>query len=317
MPETSFAAGHALLPSRGLIQFERVSFRYRGDETVVLQDISFKLRPRRSNRNRRTFGVGQEHGRQAYPTSLRARRRPRAYRRHRPQHGRPGLAAPPDRRCSAGKRALNRSIRDNLLSPIPTLSFDGIVDAAQLAGVQEVIKAECVANLKQLVSPVDGVSAATCDPHGRVVVTPAQPLAVVVPAESGLEIEALVSNRDIGFVVPGQEARIKVDTFNFTRCGLLHGRIVSISRDSHRRWRCPPRLRATGRQQASPSKRSRRNSAIPPASLDETQLPVDGKLVDLAAAITATVEIKTGSRRIISYLQSSIARYMQEVLRER
>jgi len=56
------------------------------------------------------------------------------------------------------------------------------------------------------------------------VVTPAQPLLVVVPQDSHLEIEAMVSNRDVGFVEPGQEAEIKVATFNFTRYGLLHGR---------------------------------------------------------------------------------------------
>ena len=46
--------------------------------------------------------------------------------------------------------------------------------------------------------------------------TPAQALAVVVPIDSHLEIEAMVSNRDIGFVYAGQEAEIKIDTFSFT-----------------------------------------------------------------------------------------------------
>jgi hypothetical protein len=45
------------------------------------------------------------------------------------------------------------------------------------------------------------------------VVTPAQALLVLVPQESQLEIEAMISNRDIGFVRPGQDAEIKVDTF--------------------------------------------------------------------------------------------------------
>jgi hemolysin D len=41
-------------------------------------------------------------------------------------------------------------------------------------------------------------------------------LAVVVPSDAVLEIEARISNRDIGFVPVGQVAEIKVDTFNFT-----------------------------------------------------------------------------------------------------
>lgn len=51
------------------------------------------------------------------------------------------------------------------------------------------------------------------------VVTPAQALLVVVPHKSHPEVEAMVSSRDTGFVSPGQDAEIKVDT-NFTRYGL-------------------------------------------------------------------------------------------------
>jgi len=44
----------------------------------------------------------------------------------------------------------------------------------------------------------------------------------------------LVSNRDIGFIAPGQAAEIKIDTFNFTRYGLAHGKIASVSQDADR-----------------------------------------------------------------------------------
>jgi hemolysin D len=64
------------------------------------------------------------------------------------------------------------------------------------------------------------------------VLAPAQPLLVVVPLDNHLDIEARVSNRDIGFVEAGQEAEIKVATFNFTRYGLLHGRVLMVSRDA-------------------------------------------------------------------------------------
>ena len=60
----------------------------------------------------------------------------------------------------------------------------------------------------------------------------AQPLLVVVPLDSHLEIEAMVSNRDIGFVHEGQPAEIKIDTFSFTRYGLLHGEVISVSQDA-------------------------------------------------------------------------------------
>jgi hypothetical protein len=52
-------------------------------------------------------------------------------------------------------------------------------------------------------------------------------------------------------------------------------------------------------------------------SLDRTQMRVEDKLVNLSPGMAVTVEIKTGTRRIISYLLSPVLRYKQEVLRER
>jgi hemolysin D len=46
-------------------------------------------------------------------------------------------------------------------------------------------------------------------------------------------------------------------------------------------------------------------------------MQVEDKLVNLSPGMAVTVEIKTGSRRIISYLLSPLVRYKQEVLRER
>jgi hemolysin D len=39
-----------------------------------------------------------------------------------------------------------------------------------------------------------------------------------VPADSRLEVEAMVSNRDIGFVGPGQQVEVKIDTFRAMAC---------------------------------------------------------------------------------------------------
>jgi hemolysin D len=63
-----------------------------------------------------------------------------------------------------------------------------------------VIKAERKAKLQILTVPMDGVVHRLVVHTIGGVVTPAQPLAVVVPHDSELEIEAMVSDRDIGFV---------------------------------------------------------------------------------------------------------------------
>ena len=59
--------------------------------------------------------------------------------------------------------------------------------------------------------------------------TPAQQLLRIVPADGDIEVDAVVANQDVGFVEIGQEAEIKIQTFPFTRYGLIHGRVDRIS----------------------------------------------------------------------------------------
>ena len=151
------------------------------------------------------------------------------------------------------------------------------------------------------------------------VVTPAQSLLVIVPSDSRLEIEAMVSNRDIGFVHAGQDAEIKVDTFNFTRYGLLHGHVLSISQDAlirdRQQDRSSDRTLGTPTETSEPMGQELNYSAR--ISLDHTQMRIDDRMVDLSPGMAVTVEIKTGSRTILSYLLSPLRRYRQETLRER
>jgi hemolysin D len=151
------------------------------------------------------------------------------------------------------------------------------------------------------------------------VVTPAQALLAVVPDESRLEIEAMVSNRDIGFVRPGQWVEIKVDTFPFTRYGLLHGRVLSVSQDAIVRDKP---LEATANKTAGTelgSSEPKGQDLVYAAriSLDRTQMQIEGNVVNLSPGMAVTVEVKTGSRTVISYLFSPLIRYRQESLRER
>jgi hypothetical protein len=48
------------------------------------------------------------------------------------------------------------------------------------------------------------------------------------------------------------------------------------------------------------------------ASIERTQLDVDGRIVDLTPGMAVTAEIKTGQRRVTEYLPSPILRYKQE-----
>jgi hemolysin D len=199
--------------------------------------------------------------------------------------------------------------------------FDDLTKAEQKAAglAQDVIKAERKARLQTLTAPIEGIVQQLAVHTIGGVVTPAQPLAVVVPLDSELEIEAMVSNRDIGFVVAGQEAEIKVDTFNFTRYGLLRGRVTSISLDAIVRNRDgePSRAAPVGTQTATSDPNGQELVYAARVALDRAQMEIEGVPVQLLPGMAVTVEIRTGSRRIISYVLSPLVRYRQEVLRER
>jgi membrane fusion protein, hemolysin D len=184
---------------------------------------------------------------------------------------------------------------------------------------QDLIKAQQKTKLQQLTSPVDGVVQQLAVHTVGGVVTPAQALLVIVPRESKLEIEAMVSNHDIGFVAPGQGAEIKVDTFNFTRYGLLHGEVVSVSQDAIIRDKPKDggNARALGTEQESSEPAGQELNYSARVSLDRTQMQVEDRLVNLSPGMAVTVEIKTGQRTILSYLLSPLQRYQQDVLHER
>jgi hemolysin D len=149
-------------------------------------------------------------------------------------------------------------------------------------------------------------------------VTPAQALLVVVPTDSHLEVEAMISNRDIGFVEPGQAAEIKVDTFSFTKYGLIPGHVVSVSHDAISRNRPErPGEKAPGTEAGSSEPSGQELIYSARVALDRTQIQVENKLVDLSPGMAVTVEIKTGSRTVLSYLLSPLLRFKQESLRER
>jgi len=181
---------------------------------------------------------------------------------------------------------------------------------------QDLIKAEQRTRQQQLTAPVDGVVQQLAIHTVGGVVTPAQSLLVVVPGDNRLEIEAMVSNRDIGFVHAGQQAEIKVDTFNFTRYGLLHGAVLSVSPDAIARDAPPERPNDAARSDSSEPKGQELNYSAR-VSLDTAQMRIDDRMLDLSPGMAVTVEIRTGSRRILSYLLSPLARYARDSLRER
>jgi hemolysin D len=153
-------------------------------------------------------------------------------------------------------------------------------------------------DLHRLRAPVAGtVQQLTAETVGGVV-QPAEPLMIIVPDDAPLEIRAQVLNRDAGFVTRDQLAEIKLEAFNFTKYGTLNGSVASISSD------------AIEDENLGLVYETR-------VALDRTDIVVDGNEVPLAPGMSVTVEIKTGTRRVIEFLLSPLQRYQDEAIRER
>ena len=187
---------------------------------------------------------------------------------------------------------------------------------AQLS--EDIVKAEKRMQDQVLRAPIDGTVQQLAIHTVGGVVTPAQTLMAIVPADSHLEIEAMVLNRDIGFVEQGQSAEIKIDTFNFTRYGLLYGKVLDLSHDAIVREK-PAKPGATPASAAADSSEPQGQELLYFArvSLAQNWMQIADKRVNLEAGMAVTVEIKTGTRRIIEYVLSPLLRYRQESLRER
>ena len=179
-------------------------------------------------------------------------------------------------------------------------TYDGLRQAREQIGqyTPQVAKAGQRSQLMQLRAPVDGTVQQLAIHTVGGVVTPAQALMAVVPSEGALEVEAIVLNKDIGFVRPGQRATVKVESFPYTRHGYLEGIVETVSHDAVQ---------------------DERLGLVFPArvKLSDASLVIDGVRVSLTPGMSLSVEIKTGKRRVIDYLLSPLKQHGSEALRER
>ncbi|MCR4377234.1 MAG: HlyD family type I secretion periplasmic adaptor subunit [Rhodospirillales bacterium] len=188
---------------------------------------------------------------------------------------------------------------DQLIAEERRTTQDQLAEVAARADSlsQELVKAYDRNRQQTLRAPVDGVVQQLAIHTQGGVVTPAQELMVIVPAADGIVIEAMIQNKDIGFVVEGQDAEIKVDSFPFTKYGTIRGDVKTVSRDAvldeQQGWVYPARF-----------------------NLWETEIIVGNKTVPLSPGMTVMAEIKTGKRKLIQYLLAPLQEYQSESLRE-
>ncbi|MCA0302874.1 MAG: HlyD family type I secretion periplasmic adaptor subunit [Proteobacteria bacterium] len=148
-----------------------------------------------------------------------------------------------------------------------------------------------------VVAPVSGLVQSLPNPRAGQVVAPGEVVAEIVPSDEGLLFEARLSPRDIGFVVAGQPAKVKVDAYDFSRYGALDGVVDSVSATTIADPRGAPYYRLRIRLEKL-------------AFRDDRNLAVQ-------AGMTGEADVRTGRKTVFQYLWKPIYTNLDLALTER
>jgi hemolysin D len=187
-----------------------------------------------------------------------------------------------------------------LIEEARRIAYDQLAEGERIAAAshQDALRSGAHSKLLRLTAPVDGtVQQLTVHTVGGIVEA-AKPLMLIVPIEKKVAVEAFLENRDVGFVVEGQAAHIKVDAFDYSKYGTITGEVSHVSRDA-----------------IDDEKKGLIYSTK--INLDQNSINVNGRSTLLTAGMSVNVEIKTGERRIIEYVLSPLVHHARESLNER
>jgi hemolysin D len=193
-----------------------------------------------------------------------------------------------------------RHQKTSLTAELRKTEQDALNEANRLmaASAQDVLKARAHGALLKLTSPVDGTVQQLMVHTVGGVVPAAQPLMQIVPQQTGIEMEAFMENKDVGFVHVGQIAQVKIDAFDYTKYGTVPAKVSHVSQD------------------AIQDEKKGLIFSVKLVLMQPT-INVDGKVVNLSPGMSGSVEIKTGARRIIQYVLSPLLQHARESLNER
>jgi HlyD family secretion protein len=139
----------------------------------------------------------------------------------------------------------------------------------------------------------------------------AEPLIILIPTSVPLISEIQLGSSSVGEASVGDKVLVKVDAFPYQRYGGLHGRIRSISFESHAGG-IPSDLESVANKRAVSS-----------GGLHRVAIELDGSRMEklpanrhLFPGMTVTAEIHLGKRRIINYILHPLLRGLNESFRE-
>lgn len=160
-------------------------------------------------------------------------------------------------------------------------------------------------SLMQLKAPQDGFVNDLATHTVGTVTQPGTILMTLVPTSEPVRAEVWLSNKDVGFVQPGQKVKIKFISFQFQKYGMLDGVIKHVAAD------------AADKEQNFSRDEQNAFTYKTFVALKSQKLMVDGYSYDLIPGMQVTAEIKLGRRTILEYLLSPVRKAFHDAGRER
>ncbi|MEK3805986.1 HlyD family type I secretion periplasmic adaptor subunit [Bacillus sp. FSL H8-0547] len=163
---------------------------------------------------------------------------------------------------------------------------------------QEEVKFTKELALATIISPVDGYISELAQLTSGSVITPNEKIMSIIPKGTELIIEAEIQNKDIGFIEKNQKVFVKMDTYPFQKYGQINGTVLYISPDSFKNNKKEPYFKVL-------------------VKLDKNQLEKNGEKYLIMPGMTASVDVKTGKRRILDFFIDPIKKHLVESINVR
>lgn len=170
----------------------------------------------------------------------------------------------------------------------------------QIARLNELLATATDQGLRaEIRSPIDGVVKRLRYNTIGGVVAPGDPIMEIVPTEDKLVVAAKLAPADRGYVHGGQDAMVKVTTYDYIRYGGLKGRVTHVAPDS-----------------SSDAKTNATYFEVT-VETDKANLGDDTVPLPISAGMEAVVDIHTGTRTVADYLLAPVLKLRHEAFRER
>jgi adhesin transport system membrane fusion protein len=149
-----------------------------------------------------------------------------------------------------------------------------------------------------VIAPVDGIVNRLLVNTTGGVVQPGESLLEIVPIDDELIIEVEINPKDIAYVLPGQEAIIKLTAFDFSKFGSLKGKVINVGVDTIQKedgsiW------------------------YICQIAVDGNGFTSIGKTIKILPGMVAEADIVSGEKTVLKYLLQPVTKIANEAFRER